>query len=253
MPSLVLTLLLPVLLYSAASGLFAVFLPVGAVEATALGAIACAPVLYYGYRALLKVSGRRFGHKDVLRVAGIPWGYVVLLGAGACVAINNLINLSGLAGLFPSYGEVSQALYAPSVPVQLLCTGIAIPAAEELVFRGLGFYSLRCRFSFWPSALLSALLFGVYHGNAVQGIYAFLLGLLMAWLLESTESILAPYVFHVAANFVSIAITNSGLMILTDTHQGFLFMAVTAAAAAILLLSLYKIRLKTNYKEEEQL
>ena len=48
------------------------------------------------------------------------------------------------------------------------------------------------------------LLFGLYHGSVVQGVYAFFLGLGAAWLLQRFGTLLAPWLFHMAANLISV-------------------------------------------------
>ena len=78
-----------------------------------------------------------------------------------------------------SYGEV-QGSGDMSRSYYLALTLAAAPVMEEAVFR-LGIYGLLRR-TFMPkaAAFLSALAFGVYHGNMIQGLYAFLLGFVLA-------------------------------------------------------------------------
>ena len=49
---------------------------------------------------------------------------------------------------------------------------------------------------------LSGLVFGCYHGNPVQILYASLMGLAMALVYESYGRISAPILFHISANAV---------------------------------------------------
>ena len=75
-----------------------------------------------------------------------------------------------------SYGEV-QTAERMSRSYYLALTLAAAPMMEEAVFR-LGIYGLlRPK----AAAFLSALAFGFYHGNMIQGLYAFLLGFVLAW------------------------------------------------------------------------
>lgn len=63
----------------------------------------------------------------------------------------------------------------------LALTLAAAPMMEEAVFR-LGIYGLlRRKLRPKAAAFLSALAFGFYHGNMIQGLYAFLLGFVLAW------------------------------------------------------------------------
>ncbi len=56
-------------------------------------------------------------------------------------------------------------------------TVVLAPLTEEVLFRGLIRTELRTHMKPRAAALLGALLFGLYHGNISQGIYAFLLAL----------------------------------------------------------------------------
>ncbi|MBP3700750.1 MAG: CPBP family intramembrane metalloprotease, partial [Lachnospiraceae bacterium] len=59
--------------------------------------------------------------------------------------------------------------------------------------------------------LLSALAFGIGHGNLVQGVYGFALGYMMAYLYERTGKLWVPVLFHIVANSISVLITESGI------------------------------------------
>ena len=74
----------------------------------------------------------------------------VISGVGACLFFNGMMMLLPLQK--EGYRRVSQALYQPSLLVQLVCMGGVIPIGEELVFRGLGYGRMRQELSF-PAAL----------------------------------------------------------------------------------------------------
>ena len=140
-------------------------------------------------------------------VCGDHWIYLVFLGIGACIAGNNLITLSGIDVLFKGYETVSDDIYGSPVWLQLLAAGLIVPVVEELTFRALGFRRLRDSMSFTWSAVISALCFAVFHGNVVQGVYAFGLGYLMAWVYERYDSFAAPVLLHCTANIMSVFLT----------------------------------------------
>ena len=56
---------------------------------------------------------------------------------------------------------------------------------------------------FW-AALGSAAFFGLVHGNWAQGIYAALMGLILAWLYEKKNRLWEPVLFHSAANLTAM-------------------------------------------------
>lgn len=62
------------------------------------------------------------------------------------------------------------------------------------------------------AAAASSLMFGIYHGNPVQGIYAFLIGLLLCLVYERTGKLTAAVLFHGAGNLaVYLLIDMAGL------------------------------------------
>ncbi len=92
-----------------------------------------------------------------------------------------------------------------------LAVGILAPIAEEMVFRGAVLRLLLQKMEgkwHWAAIALSALLFGIVHGNLAQGIHAFLLGLLLGWLYYRTDSIVPGIVLHWVNNSVAFAVSN---------------------------------------------
>ena len=86
---------------------------------------------------------------------------------------------------------------------RILCYEIVAPISEELVFRQVIYKRLRGISPVWVAVIISALLFGFYHGNLVQGIYAFIMGCLLALVYEWTGSFAASVLFHMLANHLS--------------------------------------------------
>lgn len=81
------------------------------------------------------------------------------------------------------------------------------PIAEEAVFRGIIYNRMKRCFSAKLAVPLSALLFGLYHGNTVQALYGFLLGVIIAIVYERSESFAAPVIFHAMANVTVFTVT----------------------------------------------
>lgn len=76
---------------------------------------------------------------------------------------------------------------------------ILMPAAEELVYRGMIYEKLRQDLTVWPAAILTSLWFGVSHGHLLQGIYAGIFGIALAVCYEKKG--LLPAVFcHTGGN-----------------------------------------------------
>lgn len=152
---------------------------------------------------LYRKEVRRAGQRSAWRPGAIP--RIILAGIGGCLFFNQLIEISGLNS--EAYQQVSSMLYQPPLLLQMVAIGIVIPVTEELVFRGLGYLRMKEFIPYPLAAFLSAVYFGLFHGNIVQGTYAFALGLLMAWIYHVYRSLWAPVIFHMAANIVSLLVT----------------------------------------------
>ena len=94
----------------------------------------------------------------------------------------------------------------------MAAVGFFGPAVEELIMRGLLYQRLRAMMRPAAAMIWSALVFGVFHGNLVQGVYAFLIGLFFAWLMERTQRILVPMLGHMAANLFIVLLEDSHLL-----------------------------------------
>ena len=128
----------------------------------------------------------------------------ILISGMMSLALNNLILIANLSSYSEAYGQVSEALYSPGLVVQIVCLCILVPISEELVFRGIVYR--RIRWESRPSIAIfySAAIFAVVHGNLVQGIYGFLMGILLAYLYEKFGSVLAPIAAHMTANLITV-------------------------------------------------
>lgn len=165
---------------------------------TLIGAVSATPFLWKAYKKRGNQTRKLNLTEVLLCMAG---------GIGGCILVNTLIRASGIARVFTGFSEISPGLYGPPLWLQVCAMGVGIPIAEELVFRGLVFGKAREDRPFFQSAVLSALLFGIYHGNVLQGMYGFSMGILFAWVMERKKTILAPVFMHMSANLLSVAVT----------------------------------------------
>ena len=122
------------------------------------------------------------------------------MAAALCVFLNNLIEISGIAYISEAFDEVSASIFGVSVWLQILAVGFAAPVVEELIFRGMGYGRLRGVMGIIPAAILSSLLFALYHGNLVQAVYGFLMGLVLAVVYEHFDGLVPAIWLHVCAN-----------------------------------------------------
>lgn len=132
-----------------------------------------------------------------------------------------------------------------------IAVGVLVPIAEEMVFRGAILRTLltlcghRWR---WGAIVLSALLFGLAHGNMAQLLNATLLGCLLGWLYYRSGSIAPGIVFHMVNNSMAVLLVRlmpgSADMQLVDLFAGdtprlILFML---CALCVFVPSLWQLR-----------
>ena len=85
----------------------------------------------------------------------------------------------------------------------LVCVAIIPAIFEESVYRG-AFYQEYRKMNPLGAIFFSALLFGLLHGNLNQFTYAFIMGIIMAVVIEATDSILSTMIIHFVLNGVSV-------------------------------------------------
>ena len=178
-----------------------------AVEITAIAALVTIPFLVWMTRKDLKkeraagiIPNKKAPMSKYILVAGISIPF--------SIGLNNILTLSNLAAYSEAYQEAAEALYAPSLPVQIVCVGVIIPIMEEYIFRGLIYKRMRRYVTAKRAIVSSAIFFGIYHGNTVQMIYGALCGLLLAYLYEKFGSIKAPILAHMLMNIVACLLTD---------------------------------------------
>lgn len=119
-----------------------------------------------------------------------------------------LVVMNALTLFFVKSGtvEMMNAATQGNFLVAALLMAVLPAFAEEFVFRGVIFGTYK-RSKMLPAALLSGFLFGCMHLNLNQFLYAFVLGVYMAFLVEATGSILSAMLAHFTVNFTSVVMS----------------------------------------------
>ena len=96
--------------------------------------------------------------------------------------------------------EMSDMILDVPFPLMLFIMAVLPATIEELVFRGISYGGYRKAGTKFMAVMLSALLFGIMHMNLNQALYAFVLGIFLALLVEATGSLFASMLFHFIYN-----------------------------------------------------
>lgn len=167
------------------------------------------------------------------------WLLAAAAGIGACIGLNELFLVSGLTEMFSHDMElVTDALYGKNLYLEIAVMAAAAPLGEELLFRGVLFRRMRTWCGFLPAAVITSLIFALFHGNILQGAYGFFMGMIFAFGYERLRTIWVPVWMHAAANGMSVLATEyAGFRNILAAGPVFGMAAglFTAAAALILL------------------
>ncbi|MCD7765899.1 MAG: CPBP family intramembrane metalloprotease [Lachnospiraceae bacterium] len=192
----------PVLLHLAVSEMITVLAGnvLDSAACTALSAVFVLPFALWMYRKDSSLHGKSVEIQAAAVLLSLAGGGLLnLLWSGL---LNLMLNLFRFNSYFSN--ATQEALLTSSFIAQILGPGLLVPAAEELVFRGLTYTRMRIRMQTHQAVVLSAMLFALYHGNPIQMIYAFPMALLLAFLYEKSGNLAYPILFHMGANLTAI-------------------------------------------------
>ena len=174
---------------------------------TLIGDLTAAMILYLFYRKdqMHRKEGFSGTGKAFVWAPPVIWFSVIILAIATGQFLNDLINGLHLNDLFTGYSEVSeQAFSGQPVGLMILVVGIIGPICEELMFRGIVFHRLKDWVKPQAAIVISALLFGIYHGNVVQFFYATCMCVMLAIIYDKTGTLWISIVAHIAANLWSL-------------------------------------------------
>ena len=131
---------------------------------------------------------------------------LLLLAAGAGFAQYANVLVAILQNwISSSYGEtMTKITSGKSLFMMIFWMGIIAPVAEEMLFRWLIYLRLRDYMRMGAAAVISGLIFGIYHGNLVQAVYAGILGMVFADFLEISGCLWSSVLLHMGANIWSL-------------------------------------------------
>lgn len=149
-------------------------------------------------------------------------GDQLIAAAAGILAASVFLNLF-LAGVGAVHADAAAADASAqagrvSLPLGILIYGVLSPLAEETVFRGITLQRLYLlchekksgKTAFLLAAGLSSLLFGIYHGSLVQGLYAAAMGFLFCLFLALGGNLFCVIVLHGGANVMTLFLSRAG-------------------------------------------
>lgn len=134
----------------------------------------------------------------------------LLIGVSMQFVIGFFLNLAAL--VFPdalqAYSELIQDVgIGESSLISVIATVILAPVSEELLFRGLTLRFLnKTGMKFLFANIIQAALFGFLHMNIVQGLYAFVIGLVLGYVAGKCRTVFLTIVIHLIFNLSGVVL-----------------------------------------------
>ena len=160
----------------------------------------------------MQISGCDFTATMRLRrgINGVQLLLLLPVAAGAFFFANGanslFVTLLEQIGYKPA-GDSFTVSTLPQLIFASLLYGLLPAFCEEVFFRGMVMRSFE-RFSPKTAVLMSAMLFGIMHGNLQQVFFAFIFGVILAVADLEADSLVPSMLLHFANNFVAMLLTN---------------------------------------------
>lgn len=185
-------------------------------------------VLYKKYRPL-KCLDTQYENKSYYPLIFIPAMFAFAMwGSNITTCINYIFQLLFGAGEIQNVMEaIAPSSFSAGV-VTLIFTAFVAPIFEEIIYRHLLLRSLK-PIGDTPAIIISALVFGLAHGNFDQFAYAFLSGIIFGLMAVRYDTIIPGMVLHLINNFFVTVITYQKQL----TGIGGLWDGLVDAAAAL--------------------
>lgn len=164
---------------------------------TAVGAVA---VFHGNFRSVFPI------HKP--KLTEVMGTLLIYLGASQAISVVTMIEMYiapemvietsiGLSSMFTS----------SSMIVAIIVVGIAPAICEEAVFRGVFFNSIwNQTHGKWIPILVTAAVFGLFHGSIIRFFPTFLLGIVLGYLVYETNNMFYNVMFHAINNIIPVLV-----------------------------------------------
>ncbi len=157
-------------------------------------------------RKCLTAAKKKYGQSPQQKP--FVWAATALLLA---LGINMFFIGTGLLEVSSGYQESAANLYAVGIPLGIILYGFFSSTVEEFLFRGIILVQMDRYMKPDMALLFTSLLFGVYHGNIIQGIYAFAIGAVLGMAYRDRGNFLLIAAIHGVINIIVFLMSSLGL------------------------------------------
>ncbi len=182
---------------------------------------------------------------------------IAVLAIGSCYLTNFAMPLASLVipeNIMQSYIDLMEAAGFGESILPTVAAVLIAPFGEELIFRGVMYHYAgnivsgmpNRRAAFYIANSIQALAFGIFHGNLIQGTYAFFIGLALGYLRERFGSIWASILAHMLINACSSFLWEPIALLLPES-----MMVYTAGVVICLIIVIFGFKLGGKALKDE--
>lgn len=209
-------------------------------------------LLWYYFAFVAPVGIKVYTEERTKRITPVCFGWIALLAFALEHATSLIVAVVAAVApqAFENYESMVESSGLSEYSVMwYFATLILPPLVEEIVFRGLILnYLRRAGIGLILSIVIQAVLFGVYHGNLVQGVYAAILGIVLGYLAIRYNSLAAPMFMHFCFNLFGT--------VLVDLENRFLsepvLMMFILQSIPLFVLAITMIQLRIGEKKKRR-
>lgn len=158
------------------------------------------PFIYGIYKQMPIIRNPKPFDKDTIIYEILYTLGIVVFG----VLLNILITHTSFVEQSTGFAKANEVFNVDSILTKIFTNCICIPILEELVYRGIIAGQLLVWRGSIVAIVVSSLLFGAMHFNMVQFIYAFFVGLALAYVYTKTNKLWIVIVAHGLTNLAVV-------------------------------------------------
>jgi uncharacterized protein len=155
----------------------------------------------------MKELGMQWGNTSrTLSFAGLGTLVALIMSYGVFFLVYLIFYLAAGRGPVSGESENLQEMSGGYLAIILVVVIVLAPVFEELFFRGLFYPALRRRLGPTSAIILNGAIFGILHFQPLFILSLVLVGIVLAYLYEKTDSLAAPIIAHSLYNLAVIMV-----------------------------------------------
>lgn len=151
---------------------------------------------------------------------------------------------------FPSYDETADMIKGNmGSAVGIIALVVCAPIFEEILFRGLILSEIRQKANIIVTVIIQGIIFGIYHLNAFQSIYAAMLGIILGFICVRVNSVIGSIIGHITFNLCGTFL----FPVLLDNTEKFAYVYIIIGAVTLAISIYFFFKITENEKDRTKI